>query len=428
MTFNVTSLQEFFNSQKFSKYVVAFSGGIDSTVLLHVMRVLNLPLHAVHINHHMQVDSDQWALHCESICQAWKIPCTVLHVYVEKKAQQSIEETARTARYNLFSEYINQQSCLVTAHHKNDLVETLLLQLLRGSGPAGLAAMSKVQKFYSGKHLRPMLTFARDEIEDYAQQRNLVWIEDPSNLSNEFDRNYLRNEIIPKLLDRWPGALQTLSRAVDLQRDALDCLYDLAELDLQTAKTSNPSILQIPVLQKMKHVRLRNVLRRWMQQHDMRAPNKKQLEKIILDIVCKPSSESSPVQTWLDGEIRRYREQLYLMQPLLQHDVNQVYEWELAEPLYIESLHRTLTIEDLIKHAVLLPKNAKSVLVRFRTGGESIKPFGKKHHRSLKNLFQEANVPPWERERIPLIYYGEELISVLGYWNAQPACDTSKLL
>lgn len=427
MTFSVTSLQKFFQTtQKFSNYVVAFSGGVDSTVLLHVMHVLKLRLHVIHVNHHIQQCSDQWERHCEKFCQDLDITCTILHAQINKDAQQSIEESARDTRYCLLSEFINQESCLVTAHHKNDLAETVLLQLLRGAGPAGLAAMSEVQNFYTGKHLRPLLGFSRDEIIDYAKQENLTWIEDPSNQSDDYDRNYLRSKVMPKLVERWPGALQTLSRAADLQVDALNCLYDLANLDLQAAITSNPKILQIQALQKMKPARLRNALRVWIQQQDMRVPNKKQLEQIIIDIVNNPAVGSSPVQTWSAGEIRRYREQLYLIYPLSQHDVNRVYEWTLAEPLFIESLHRTLTMDDLNKHSVSLPEGVNNVQVRFRTGGESLKPFGKKHHRSLKNLFQEADIPPWERERIPLIYYAGELISVLGYWNSQLASETSR--
>lgn len=425
MTFNVTSLQNFFQAQQnYKKYVVAYSGGVDSTVLLHAMNVLKMPLHAVHINHHMHADCEQWSEHCERICLSWSIPCTILHTHIKKKVQTSLEETARDARYQLLSEFINQKSCLVTAHHKNDLAETLLLQLLRGAGPAGLSAMSEEQEFFSGKQLRPMLAFGRNQIEAYAQQNDLTWVEDPSNLSNDFDRNYLRNEIMPKVLNRWQGALTTLSRAADLQADALECLNDLAELDLQTANTSNASVLQNSVLQKMKHVRLCNVLRCWIQQHDMRVPSKKQLEQIIVDIVNNTSAESSPAQTWVDGEIRRYRDQLYLMRPLSPHDVHQVFEWEITEPLHIQSLQRTLTNDDLRKNSVSLPQGVKSIQVRFRTGGESLKPFGKRHHRSLKNLFQEGDIPPWERERIPLIYYDEELISVLGYWNSQQYCET----
>jgi len=233
---------------------------------------------------------------------------------------------------------------------------------------------------------------------------------------------------MPKLIERWPGAVQTLTRAADLQKDALSCLNDLAELDLRTAQTSNASILKIPVLQKMQQVRLSNVLRNWIVQHAMRVPNKKQLEHIMLDIVNNSAAQPSAVQTWAEGEIRRYREQLYLMPPLSQHDVHQVHEWEITEPLYIKSIQRTLTSDDLIKYSVPLPKGVKSVQVRFRTGGESLKPVGKKHHRSLKNLFQEADVPPWQRQRTPLIYAAEELISVLGYWNVQPSRETSKLL
>ena len=426
MQLTVTSLQRLFKQFQFAaKYIVAFSGGLDSTVLLHVMHALKLPLHAVHVNHHLQQECDQWEQHCKKICEAWNIPFSVEHAKIKKAPQQSVEECAREARYKLLFAYADSQDVLATAHHKNDLAETLLLQLLRGAGPAGLAAMSVEQDLSTSKHLRPLLDYTRKELQEYAQQHALSWIEDPSNESVDYDRNYLRKEIMPRLIDRWPGALQTLARAADLQADVMHCLRELASLDLQAAKTENPLILNVKTLQKLSRVRLNNALRGWMHEHAMRAPNKKLLDHIVTDFVYKQDVGSSPVQTWADGEVRRYRDQIYLMQPLSAHDPNQEYKWKIDQPLYIESLNRTLRPIELDRHGVMLAAGVEDLIVRFRCGGERFKPFGKKHHRSLKNLFQEADVPPWERGRVPLLFYNDQLISVLGYWNAAASCETS---
>ena len=426
MALTIKFLQPFFKQfQGTSKYVVAFSGGLDSTVLLHLMNELGLPLHAVYINHHLQQNCDQWEQHCKRICKLWNVPLSIKHAQIKKMPQKSIEESARDARYELLFKSVGPQESLITAHHKNDLVETLLLQLLRGAGPAGLAAMSSEQNRVAGKLLRPLLDCTRTELLEYAKQRNLNWIEDLSNESFDFDRNYIRKEIIPKLINRWPGALQTLSRAANLQAEAMSCLRELAGLDLQTAETNDPYVLNVAALQNLSRVRLNNALRGWMQGHSIRVPSRKLLGHIVTDIVCKKEAYSSPVQTWAKGEVRRFRDQIYLMKPLSVHDSIQEYQWKLDQPLYIKSLSRTLHRSDLEQHGVVLPHNARQLIVRFRSGGERFKPFGNKHHRSLKNLFQEADVPPWERGRIPLLYYNNQLISVLGYWNTAINCETS---
>lgn len=417
-----TFLQSFFEQfQPVSRYVVAFSGGMDSTVLLYCMHKLGLPLRAVHVNHHLQEACEQWQRHCHEVCEQWGIECTLVHARVEKLPQQSIEENARLARYRLLSEQLGPQDMLVTAHHQDDQAETLLLQLLRGAGPAGLAAMGMSRKLGRGMHLRPLLGFSRADLKAYARQNSLVWVEDPSNASPEFDRNYLRLEIMPGLVRRWPGALQTLTRAAALQEEAMQCLRALADMDLRTAGTDRSHVLNVGVLQRLEAARLKNALRGWMKAHDMRVPDKKSLDAITVNMVYRQDLKSSPVLAWKDGEVRRYRDRLYLIRPLSKHDPAQTFQWKLNRPLVIESLNRTLHYSELERSGVALPDGVQELTVQFRRGGERLRLSGEKHHRSLKNLFQEGHVPPWERDRIPLVYHDGRLISVLGYWNAAPA-------
>ena len=426
MALTIASLQQFFNSfLQVSKYIVAYSGGLDSTVLLHAMHGLKLPLHAIHVNHHIQNDSDQWQRHCERNCTLLRVPFSVVHAKVEKIPQTSFEESARSVRYQLLGQFVNAQHYLVTAHHKNDLAETLLLQLLRGAGPAGLAAMPKVQNYLSSKHLRPLLAYQRSALLEYARHYCLEWVEDLSNNSMDYDRNYLRKEIMPQLESRWPGVFSTLSRAATLQGDAKHCLQALARLDIQAAQTSYSHILNTKPIQELPRARINNTIRSWIQNHGMRVPNKKLLDHIVTDIVSKETLESFAVQTWAEGEVRRYREQIFLMKPLPKHDATQEFRWNLNQPLYIESLDRTLHSLDLEQQGVAILEGTQELMVRFRAGGERIKPIGDKHHRSLKNLFQGANVPPWERCRVPLLYHENQLISVLGYWNAAILSETS---
>ncbi len=426
MILTIESLQRFFSRYSHTdKFVVAFSGGLDSTVLLHWLHALKLPILAVHVNHHLQHECNQWEMHCKNICSMWNIRLFVRHVSVNKKSQTSIEECAREVRYHELLKFVNENDCLVTAHHKDDLTETFLLQLLRGSGPAGLAAMSIDQTLSTGHHLRPFLGYTRSDLLNFATQHSMSWIEDPSNESLDFDRNFLRKNVLPLVVKRWPGASHTISRASELQADAMNCLRELAGIDLQKAATNNTDVLEVASLQKLSNQRLANALRGWIRNHKMRSPNKKLISHIIKDIVKRAEVDSSPVQTWKEGEIRRYRNRIYLMKPLSAHDSSQVFQWDIKHPLYIKSLNLTLTKNDVEQSGTQLPEDVSVLTVSFRMGGERLKPFGNKHHRSLKNLFQEANIPPWERDRIPMLYHNDELICVLGYWNAAIECETS---
>ncbi len=419
-------LQDFFATYPdLTKYYVAYSGGLDSTVLLHAMCEVALPIHAVHVNHHLQKKSDDWQQFCEQTCKEWGVTCSVYHADIQKLPQKSIEDIARDARYQFLESQLDNHSALVTAHHQNDLAETILLQLLRGAGPAGLAAMPACKSLNKGIHLRPLLAVSRTELLKYANEHQLEWIEDTSNLDNDFDRNYLRNEIMPKLLERWPASQQTLSRSAQLQAEALHCLQELAEIDLQAASTDRSQVLDVQNFQRLSGERLNNALRYWIQAHQIRVPSRKVLRHIVSDIVRKQDIETSPVQTWKEGEIRRYQNQLYLMRPLHPHNPNQVFRWNIDQPLFIESLNRTLMPNELKDNHIELPKGIKEITVRFREGGERLKPIGQKQHRSLKNLLNEAGVPPWERTRIPLLYHQDQLISVLGYWSIGPRCETS---
>ncbi len=419
MSLNATFVQNFVKQNYPSTSIyLAYSGGLDSTVLLHLLKNTQLPFQAVHVNHHLQAQANAWENFCKEKCQQLQIPCMVMHADIDQSQKQSVEEAARNERYRLLESLLDESTILVTAHHKNDVVETMLLNLIRGSGSMGLAAIPQEKKLGKGKLVRPLLNFTREELNEYAHKEDLQWIEDTSNQNLNFDRNYIRHKILPSILERWPSALQTIARAAELQVNTVECLTELAVQDLQFVKTTDDSKLNIYKLKKLSTVRLNNALRVWIQQHNMRVPSKKLLEQIVEDIITPKDMETSPVQCWEDGEIRRYRDELFLLQPLSKHDPKQEITWTLNQPLYIKSLDQTLDVKELKQHGVMLPDSAQQLVVKFRSGGEQLKPIGKNHHRSLKNLFQESDIPPWKRDRIPLLYLDNRLISVYGYWNA----------
>jgi tRNA(Ile)-lysidine synthase len=204
----------------------------------------------------------------------------------------------------------------------------------------------------------------------------------------------------------------------------MHCLQELAKIDIQPCSTDQASVIKVSVLKSISQERLKNLLRFWINSQNIRVPSRKILQHIVTDIVLKEKIETSPVQIWKEGEIRRYQNKLYLMRPLTTHDPSQVFRWKIDQPLHIESINRTLTFNELKDSGVKLPSGVNELIVRFREGGERLKPIGQKQHRSLKKLLNEAAVPPWERSRIPLIYYQDQLIAVLGYWHAEPECET----
>ena len=219
------------------------------------------------------------------------------------------------------------------------------------------------------------------------------------------------------------SAQQSIARAAQIQAEMSTCLQELAVIDLKYVRTDKANILSISALQTLAYERLSNVIRYWIRMNKMRVPSQKILQHIVQDIVLKKAIETSPVQRWKEGEIRRYQNRLYLLGPLSQHDPKQEICWKIDQPLYIESLDRTLLPDELAE--LNLPVGVKELMVRFRQGGERLKPIGHKQHRSLKKLLNDAEVPPWMRDRIPILYHNNILVSVLGYWNAAQNCETT---
>ncbi|HSP01681.1 MAG TPA: tRNA lysidine(34) synthetase TilS, partial [Thioalkalivibrio sp.] len=250
-----------------SRLVVAFSGGLDSHVLLHALAALCgegfYELHAIHIHHGLNSQADAWADHCARVCRDLDVGLEVIAVNARAARGESPEAAARAARYQALASCMKEGDGLLTAHHRRDQAETLLLQLLRGAGSAGLAAMPRWQPLGSGWHGRPLLDVSREAIEDYARERDLHWIEDNSNLDARFDRNLLRQQVMPLLRARWQGVDETLARAAAHQAEGLGLLGDLARQDLEQIRGELPGTLSVSELTGLRPARIRNVLRFW---------------------------------------------------------------------------------------------------------------------------------------------------------------------
>ncbi len=414
-------LTQLANQHNIKTWCLAYSGGVDSQVLLHLLHLTNLNIRAVYIDHGLQKQSLDWAAHCQQQCQQLDIPFQVINVNATAARGESPEAAARTARYNALKKLMQADSCLLTAQHCDDQAETILLQLLRGAGAAGLSGMAKISSFADGWHARPLLNVSQQHILDYAQQHKLSWVEDPSNQQLNFDRNYLRHSVIPNIVQRWPAVNQTLLKFSKQQAENSQLLDVLAEQDL-TATQLEDDCLNIDELIKLDDARLRNVLRFWLKQNKSSIPSRSVLQQIVQQIMHS-SHDSALLVSWAKSEVRRFRNKLYYLQQL-QHDATQVFQCNAVDELLLQSIHKKLVFKKtkIDNNATSYVLNAsiklQSLSVRYRQGGERIKPAGRNGSHDLKSLFQEAAVPAWQRDRIPLLFKEDELIAVVGYWLA----------
>jgi len=403
------------NTHKITEYCVAYSGGIDSHVLLKSMSLAlahmpQLKMRALHINHGLSGDADKWQTHCGEICTSLAIDFAAVNVNVKINTGDSPEASAREARYAAFRSLLRTHECLLTAQHQDDQSETFLLQLLRGSGPQGLASMPEFARIANGYIARPLLTVTRKQICDYAQLHNLSWMEDHSNQELTYNRNYLRHTVIPLLKKRWPAFSKTVSRSAQLCAQAQRIIEKEAQTGLQASRLGEQN-LSVSVLNTMDEIERKNVIRYWIEERGLAGPTRAVMQQII-DSVLGASDAAMPLVTWSGCEIRRYQDRLYAMTPLTKHATNLQIPWDLNSSIKSDvfgQLSVRPTQGKGIKHSVAHTKNIK---IAFRQGGETYCEYAKAGTRPVKKLFQERAIPPWLRDRIPLIYDDKHLIAI----------------
>lgn len=406
-------LQSIAELTKAKKFVIAYSGGLDSHVLLQLcseMPAEHFSFRAIHINHGLQKEANSWASHCKIICESLNIPFQSHDLKLKSVHGESLEEVARIKRYAQLFQSLASDEVLLTAHHQNDQAETLLLNLFRGAGVNGLSAMPVIKSIRKDDksyfHARPLLNQPYEDLVQYAARNRLDYIQDPSNFDESFDRNFLRNNIMPQLRQRWPGIDKTLSRAADIQSETRSLLNDYATEKLESVLGKNNTIL-IPELLKHNQVVQKLLIRIWIEKQDVSMPSGIKLKHLFSDVIFA-QDDAKPLLEWSNAQIRRYKDKLYLMSVLSEHDETQVIDWDGKRDLPIESLSISLKADDL-------QSTAEALSIRFRQGGEKIYSEKRACRISLKNLFQEYEVPPWERSRIPLVYNGDKLIQVIGF-------------
>jgi len=410
---------------------VALSGGVDSAVLLHLLVPLasqmQLPLSAVHVNHSISPNADKWGEFCRNLCQSRNIPLEIARVKVTREPGTSLEAAAREERYRIFRNL--QTDYVVLAQHLDDQAETLLLQLLRGAGVKGLSAMPVVRTVRKEmdekastnsvpalerkpKLLRPLLDVSRREIEDYAREHTLQWITDESNDEVSFDRNFLRHALFPLLGKRFPAYRTTFLRASRHMAEASALLDELAEVD--SAQCAVPGKLHVEDLRKLSFPRARNLLRYTLAQHAVILPSTVKLEEILRQLLSsRPDTKLHVV--FGNTEIRCFRDQVHIRkaQTIVQAIPEAPWHlvWQGEEQLPIPELGGTLRFARRRGVGISLQKiNEQPVTIRLRQGGERLRTDCNRPRRSLKNLLREASLPPWQRQRLPLIFSREQLV------------------
>lgn len=393
---------------------VALSGGLDSTALLHLVAVQRppaYPLRALHVNHQLQAEADDWTRHCAKLCDSLDIPFASVHVDVAVAPGESPEAAARDARRDAFAKHLLPNEALLLAQHANDQAETFLLMALRGSGLPGLSAMASVQPFADGTLCRPLLSITRAQLREYAVRHALQWIEDPSNQSLDFDRNYLRHEVMPRLSERWPAAVDTLGRSARRAAEADELLDELASMDLAVAQGQGGA-LEMAALRELSPARCRNLLRHWVAEQALPAPSEAQLQR-VLDEVLPARRDAECLVHWPGAELRSYRDRLYAMPPLSPMPEVE-HRWpDLSQPLLLPELGRTLELVELERAGLRIPPGGE-VTVSYRRGGETLRVACGGRTRPLKKCLQEAGLPPWQRDRVPLIHIDGQLAAALG--------------
>jgi len=418
---------------------IAYSGGLDSHSLLHALVLLRatapLRLEAVHVDHGLQPASQEWSRHCQQVCAALGVSCRVERLEVRSVRGRGLEAAARQARYDALIRYVRAGDVLVTAHQQDDQAETVLLQLLRGTGVRGLAGMPALAPFGDGYLARPLLGFSRAALHTYALDQGVIWVEDNSNQDTRYRRNRLRQQVIPLLETYWPHARTLLARNASHAAQTAELLDEVAQQDLAhclavergptpgdgtCARRLHARPLSVAALCALSRPRRHNLLRYWIRMRGFQAPSAQHLDEIDVHITRLPRTHQARI-AWPQAEVRRYRDELYVMAPLTRIAAELALLWDLSAPVVIPGTgYRLKAVAAVGRGLARGHLQSQPIQVRLRQGGEVCRPQGHAHQQKLKKLLQACGIEPWLRGRMPLVYIGDELAAVADLWVCEP--------
>ena len=400
--------------KKIKSMTVALSGGVDSVVLLHLLHSLQkkhrFTLNATHVHHGLSKNADKWVKFCEKLCTKLSVPLDIHYFKLPQKKSLGIEGEARQLRYEKLLK--SKSDLIVLAHHADDQAETFLLQLIRGAGVKGLSSMAH---FDDTRRLwRPLLNTSRIDIEKYAETHELKWIEDESNQNIDFDRNFIRHKVFPILKNRFNHIVKVISRSSTHLAEAQHLLDDLAKIDLKKHLKSYKykRILQVKSLNKLSLSRAKNVLRYWLEINDQLMPSKDLLDELLRQVLHAKKDAELKIELSKNYEIRRYKDEIYLIHKnqnkLKKYEIIWNGESEINLPNGLK-----LTFKKVKGRGIALSKlKNKKLKITNKQGKQSLKLDSNRPTKSLKNLFQESNIPPWIRVDLPLIFIDQDLIFV----------------
>lgn len=403
--------------------VVAFSGGVDSSVLLAALALHAaagtappIRVRAVHVNHGIHPNAPKWAAHCRALGKRLAVEVRVLTTRVARAPGVSLEAAARDARYALLAGELEPGDCLLTGHHEDDQVETVLLQLFRGAGLAGLAAMPAIAPFAAGSLARPLLSRARAELEGWARSQGLSWIDDDTNADESLDRNYLRRQVLPRVRERWQGVGSAVSRSARHAAEGQRLLDTLARADVERA--SSGAALFVPSLRALSPDRRRNALRFWIMQRGARAPDTTRLDELAGPLI-EARPDANPSVAWGDVTVLRHAALLSMHRgqgSAPKEPICVEWAWKSTRRLELPAGGGTLELKADPHGPIDLDSLPERVTVNRRSGGEKLRPRRGGPARALKSLLQESHLPIAQRRLLPLVFSGVTLLAVGSLW------------
>ena len=415
------------------RLVVALSGGVDSVALLSLLasfkeRYPHYLILAHNVNHGLSKNADSWGLFCADLCKELAIPLISSQVNIEKKSRTSLEALARDARYQCFKENMLENDIILTGHHQDDQLETLLLALKRGSGSTGLQGIRSTQVFFNGHLVRPLLNFARQELVDYANCKQLQWIEDESNQDIDFDRNFIRHKISPLLAERWPAIAQSASRTAELCQDQQRLLDEVAQQDLEQCAVNRLSYqtLAISSLSSFSKARRNNIIRFWLKSNGLQYPSNKQLA-VLWEEVALAEADKQPKLQLASNTICRYQDALYIVPKLSLQEVEQPLIWSGQAILWLRAGQLGVDFSK-VDPGIAQQYQVQCCLRQHLDAQLTCLPEGRNKPRSIKKLLHEYQVPPWSRDQVVFIMIDNQLVEAVGLWRCQTSLPTSSTM
>jgi tRNA(Ile)-lysidine synthase len=402
------ALESWSSERGITRGLVAFSGGLDSTVLLAaVARSWPGRVRAVHVDHGLHPKSADWAAHCTDVAARLGASCSTVRVTVPRGAGRGLEAAARDARYRALAEAMQEGEAVLTAHHADDQLETVLLRLLRGAGVRGMRGIHELAPFAAGWLGRPLLRVTRRELHAQALAWGLTWLDDPANTDERHDRNYLRRTVVPEIIERWPSAAASAARLAEQMADAEAILETVAAADARAV--ADPRRVPVAVLVALDAPRQRNVLRHLVRGLGLAVPSAEKLEELRAAAVRRPANGT--VQ-WAGAEARLFREHLYLL-PALAPARGRDFSAVVGTDRAWNGPEGEIRFEPANDGAGLPGSWLDTGLtLRFRAGGEHFRPLDRERSRSLKDWLHDAGIVPWMRDRVPLLYRGDRLVAI----------------